>query len=54
VSDKVKRAARKRQAETGEPYTVARRMVIAEYEAVPPAFLDEHDEAVVGLFEEDE
>jgi hypothetical protein len=28
--DKIKAAARKRMAETGEPYTLARRMVIEE------------------------
>lgn len=29
--DKIKAAARKRMAETGEPYTLARRMVIEEH-----------------------
>lgn len=32
MSDKIKRAARERQARTGEPYTPARRMVIEERE----------------------
>jgi hypothetical protein len=31
--DKIKAAARKRMAETGEPYTLARRRVIAEHQA---------------------
>lgn len=39
--DKIKTAARKRMAETGEPYTLARRMVIEEHArlkaAVPEA-----------------
>jgi hypothetical protein len=30
MSDKIKRAARDRQARTGEPYTLARRMVTEE------------------------
>ena len=31
--DKIKDAARRRMAETGEPYSVARRAVIREHEA---------------------
>jgi hypothetical protein len=33
MADKIKKAARARQRETGEPYMVARRAVIAEHEA---------------------
>lgn len=33
MSDKIKRAARKRMAETGEPYTLARRKVTGEHQA---------------------
>jgi hypothetical protein len=32
VSDKIKRAARARMAETGEPYSVARRAVIEDHQ----------------------
>ena len=31
MSDKIKAAARERMARTGEPYTLARRMVIEEH-----------------------
>lgn len=37
MSDKIKRAARQRQRETGEAYSTARRRVIAEYEAAQGA-----------------
>ena len=33
MTDRIKAAARARQAETGEPYSVARRKVIAEHAA---------------------
>jgi hypothetical protein len=39
MSDKIKRAARQRQRETGEAYTTARRRVIAEHEARQTAAL---------------
>ena len=45
--DKIKEAARKRQAETGEPYTLARRMVIAEHQAAQAARTIEGDYAVI-------
>jgi hypothetical protein len=46
VSDKIKRAARQRMAETGEPYTLARRKAIEEHAAAQPepaAWTDNED-----------
>jgi len=49
MSDKIKAAARKRMAETGEPYTVARRNVIEERarleapQAQTPAWTENED-----------
>jgi hypothetical protein len=34
ANDKIRAAARKRMAETGEPYTAARRAVLSEHQAV--------------------
>ena len=52
MSNAISRAARQRQARTGEPYTLARRMVIEERAAAKAAgapepvfvFADEHGE----------
>lgn len=57
MSNKISRAARERQARTGEPYTLARRMVIEEHAAAkatrPPepalVFADEHGEFLKSL-----
>ena len=59
MSDKISRAARERQARTGEPYTLARRKVIEEHarereapEPEPvdaPAFIEPHGEFLGSL-----
>jgi hypothetical protein len=46
--DKIKEAARRRMAETGEPYAVARRAVMKQHEAAQSRSRQARDEGIVA------